>query len=286
LCSISKQFATAACLKLSEEGKLSLDEKISGYINGLPESYENIRISNLLNQTSGIKDYINEKKLYGASWEDIKRSIFSDTLNFVPGSSWSYSNTGFCLAAGIVEKITGTDYYDYIKDNIFKKLKMEKTVPVSDIQDNGVMVKGYEYENGKYVAPYLDISENNGKGDGEYVSTLNDLLKWSIGLTGGKILKEKSLHEMWSRATLNNGDTIEVFPNSGMNYGMGWFVRKIGNVDVVWTPGSGFGFSTTLQYVPKYNLTVIVFCNREKFLMADEIGEAVIRKIIKTDRFD
>jgi CubicO group peptidase (beta-lactamase class C family) len=280
ICSITKQFTTVACLKLIEEHRLSLQDKISKYFDNLPESYRNITIGNLLTMTSGIKDYINEKSLYGSSWESIEDKLFSDSLNFKPGNAWNYSNTGFWMAAQIVEKITGMDYSQYLEQNFFSKINMENTQQISNDTNFDLMVKGYEYKDTSYFPPTLDFEKFKGEGDGEITSTLSDLLKWNIALVNGEVINKELVFKMWSPSKINNGDIIIVFPNSEITYGMGWFISNVNNNKIVWTPGSGFGFSTASQYVPKYNLTVVVFCNVEKFLMANEIGFEIINRII------
>lgn len=265
ICSISKQFAAAACFNLIEEGKLSLQDKISKYFDNLPESYREITVYNLLSMTSGIKDYINEKGLFGETWDNVEKEIFKDSLNFKPGDAWSYSNTNFWMAAKIVEKITGIKYSEYLKQHFFSKFEMKSTQQFSDTANIESIVKGYAYNDNQFSPPYLDFAKFQGEGDGEILSTLTDLIKWNNSLAHGKII--------------NNVENIEVIPNSGMNYGMGWFVKYIDGNKIVWTPGSGFGFSTSLQYIPDYDLTIIVFCNKEQFLMADEIGFNIFKSI-------
>lgn len=280
LCSISKQFAAVACFKLAEEKKLSLTDRITEYIPGLPASYNDIMVCNLLSHTSGIKDYINEKSMYGTTWEGIRENVFTDTLNFRPGDKWSYSNTGFRMAAKIVEKISGMDYNQYIERNFFRKMKMESTQRLNG-GNQRPGVKGYEYRDNRYFPPEMDFSKFQGQGDGEITSTLSDLLKWNISLVHGKIIGKEMISGMWSCTKLNNGNPAEIFPGSGMNYGMGWFIKESDGRKIVWTPGSGFGFSTTSQYMPCYDLTVIVLCNKDQFLMADEIGFSIIRSIVE-----
>jgi CubicO group peptidase (beta-lactamase class C family) len=279
ICSITKQFTTVACFKLIEERKLSLEDKISKYFDNLPEPYRDITVYHLLSMTSGIKDYINEKELYGSTWENVKEKVFSDSLNFKSGEAWSYSNTGFWLAAKIVEKITGMDFNEYLDQNFFSKLQMTNTHRFSNETNKDFFVKGYEYRDTKYYPPYLDITEFQGQGDGELTSTLCDMLKWNIALAHGEIVRKELVSKLWTRSKLNNNVVIEVSPNSGMSYGMGWFIKDIDGKKIVWTPGSGFGFSTTSQYMPDYDLTILVFCNKMQFLMADEIGFEIIKEI-------
>jgi|WetSurMetagenome_2_1015567.scaffolds.fasta_scaffold211823_1 CubicO group peptidase (beta-lactamase class C family) len=281
ICSITKQFTTVACFKLIEEGKLSLQDKISKYLNNLPESYRNITVHHLLTMTSGIKDYINEEMLYGSTWENVKEKVFSDSLNFKSGEAWSYSNTGFWIAAKIIESITKLDFNQYLEQNFFTKLQMTNTHRFSFATNRDFFVKGYEYRDNQYFPPELDITKFQGQGDGELISTLSDMLKWNRALANGEIINKEFVSRMWTRSKLNNDDVIEVSPNSGMNYGMGWFIKDIGDKKIVWTPGSGFGFSTTSQYMPDYDMTILVFCNKMQFLMADEIGFEIIKKVIQ-----
>ncbi|HEX2937143.1 MAG TPA: serine hydrolase domain-containing protein [Bacteroidales bacterium] len=280
ICSVSKQFSTVACLKLVEENKLALSDKISKYLDQLPERYSGITISYLLSQTSGIKDYINELNLYGLPWSEVKKGLLTETLNFKPGDSWSYSNTGFWIVAQIIEKVTGMDYNQYLEQNFFAKLKMLNTHRVSTEKALEMRVNGYVPEANGFKPPVMDIRKFYGQGDGDLMSTINDLLAWNIALTQGEILNKDLLLKLWTPSKLNNGNALEISPGSGVNYGLGWFIKSLNGDKVVWTPGSGFGFSTSLQYLPKYNLIIVVFCNREQFLMADEVGFSVAKKIL------
>ena len=280
ICSISKQFSTVACLKLVEENKLSLQDKISKYIDNLPEKFSDITIFNLLSQTSGIKDYLNEKNLYGVPWEKVKTEVFSDTLNFKTGSSWSYSNTGFWIIAKIIEKVTGMDYNQYLAQNFFHNLNMTTTQRVSGGKALKSRVNGYVPKADGFCNSEMDIDTFYGQGDGDIMSTLNDLLKWNIALTQGNIISKESTSKLWTPTKLNDGKTLEISPNSGINYGLGWFIKNINADKVVWTPGAGFGFSTSSQYLPKYKLTIIVFCNREQFMMADEVGFSIFKTML------
>ncbi len=280
ICSVSKQFSTVACLRLAEEGRLSLNDRISEYIADIPEEYSDITIRELLSHTSGIKDYLNEKDLYGMPWEKVKAEIFSDTLNFKPGTAWSYSNTGFWIAAGIIESVTRMDYNRYLEENFFKPLKMERTQRISATGIVNQRVSGYLLKSGTLTSSVRN-GEFSSKGDGDLMSALPDLLRWNIALTQGKILQTESLSKLWTPSRLNNGKEVEIVPDSGVNYGLGWFIRYINGEKIVWTPGSGFGFSISSLTVPEYNLTIIVMCNLDQFLMADEISLAIARNILR-----
>lgn len=280
ICSITKQFTTIASLKLIEENMLSFDNRLSQYFDSLPLPYREITVGNLLSMTSGLKDYLNEKKIYDSTWENVRKAILADTLNFRPGKAWSYSNTGFWMAAKIIENITGMDYHQYLKQTFFDEFNMDNTRRFSPEFNNGLMVKGYRYKDKKFEAPLLDLAKFHGQGDGELTTTLSDLLKWNIALVHGELVEPDLIAGIWTPVKLNNGETTEIAPNSGMSYGMGWFIQDIDGQKTVWTPGSGFGFSTTSLYVPGYDLSIIVFCNKEQFLIANELGFEIQKMII------
>ncbi len=281
ICSVSKQFLTVACLKLEEEHKLSINDKLSKYFDDLAGEYQDITISNLLSHTSGIKDYLNEKNLFGTPWEKVKSEVFSDTLNFKPGSAWRYSNTGFWTVARIIEKVTGMDYNQYLEKTFFSQLHMDQTHRISKWKTNDQKVNGFVCEDGKLIKTDLKSSEFYGQGDGDLISTLPDLFKWNKALTEGKIIQQETLSKLWNPAKLNNGKPLETIPDSGVSYGLGWFIGNVNGDKIVWTPGAGFGFSISAQYMPEYNLIILVLCNKDQFLMADEIGFSIVRNILR-----
>jgi CubicO group peptidase (beta-lactamase class C family) len=281
ICSVSKQFSAVACLKLAQGNKLSLNDKISKYFDNIPNEYSEITISNLLSHTSGIKDYINEKKLYGLNWEKVIKDVFSDSLNFKPGTAWKYSNTGFWMIAKIIEKVSGMEYYQFLKNTFFNELNLGQTQKLTGNKVINQRVNGYLFESGKFQNPERNINEFYGQGDGDLMSTLNDLLIWNIALVQSKILNKESTYILWNPTKLNNGKWSETFPNSGIYYGLGWFIKNVDENTIVWTPGAGFGYSISSQFIPKYNLTIIVLCNKDQFLMADEIGFSIARNILK-----
>lgn len=280
ICSVSKQFSTIACLKLAEEKKISLNDKISVYFENLPTEYSDITISNLLSNTSGIKDYINDRDLYGIPWEKVENVIFSDSLNFRPGSAWSYSNTGFWIIAKIIEKVTKMAYIQYLEHNFLIKLGMDQTQKLTGEKIIEQRVDGYTYYNSEYCNSKFDINKFYGQGDGDLMSDMNDLLNWSIALSNCIIITKESLSVIWTPTKQIDGKTLEVIPNSGLNYGKGWFISEINGHKIVWTPGAGFGFSTSSMHIPDYKMCIVVLCNKEQFLMANDIGILIAKKIL------
>jgi CubicO group peptidase (beta-lactamase class C family) len=288
--SISKQICAVAILKLYEEGKLKLNDKINIYLDSIPKTWGNITITQLLNHTAGIKDYLNNypegKKLNGRSFEEVKDS--TALLLFETGKGWSYTNTGYWVLTKIIEKITETNYQEYIKNVFFDPFGMKDT---RKMDFRGIIknrVSGYRQVDGKQQNSTRYLDENHvADGDGELISTLNDLTIWSKRLFTGQIISLESLELAWDEAMMDNGEIVDgkgiIFYDTTSSYGMGWFISKLNNYKTVWTPGAGRGFSTTIFSVPEKEIHIIVLSNTRRFLIADRIAKKIAGLIIQDD---
>ena len=130
--SVSKQFTAASILLLARDGKLSLDDPARKYLPELPDYGKLLTIRHMLNHTSGLRDWGSVAAIGG--WPRTTRvhthanvlEIVSrqESLNFPPGSRWSYTNTGFNLAAIIVERVSGQSFQDFTRARLFGPLGM------------------------------------------------------------------------------------------------------------------------------------------------------------------
>ena len=199
IASVGKMFTGVAITQLAEQGKLSFDDPISMYVSAdwlSPEMSEKIQIKHLLTHTSGIGDYFRDaysqcKVPFFRDLGDYKSLIVDDTLNFEPGTSFSYSNTGMLLLGVVLENVTGEKYFSYLKKNLFEPAGMINT----DGFDKDSPVKnratGYTkvYQNG-------EVGWNNhqftrimrGSPSGGIYSTAEDLLKFDTALRSNKLL--------------------------------------------------------------------------------------------------
>ena len=132
--SVSKQFCAAGIMLLSEQGKLSVDDKLEKYY---PEYKigKDITLKNLLSMRSGILDMVNQAKVDGISEDKtdeentkiIMNWIFKQELQEKPDTHYKYSNTNYFLLSNIIEKLTGQKYIDFMRKNFFEPLKMDGT---------------------------------------------------------------------------------------------------------------------------------------------------------------
>ncbi len=252
--SIGKQFTAAAIMILVEEGRISLDDKLSKYFPDAPETWKNITVQHLLAHTSGMGDYppeIDLRRDYteGEYLEFIKKS----PLSFEPGARWDYSNLGYVTLGILIRTITGQSYGDFLQERIFKPLRMmtARVISEADIVPN--RAAGYRLVNGilknqEWVSP-----STNSTADGSLYFTVLDLAKWDASLYTQRPLKQSSLNRIWTPATLNDGRKKA--------YGFGWHADNMHNRRVVYHGGAWQGFKSSIVRFPDDELTIIFFAN-------------------------
>lgn len=254
--SITKQFTASAILKLREEGKLSLDDKLSKYIPDFPRGDE-VTIRHLLTHTSGIHSYTNRTDNMALAALPVSIASLVDTIksspyDFSPGEQYMYNNSGFVLLGYIVEKISGKNLADFLDETFFKPLGMSSTgiYKTSQVLENEAY--GYGYNDGKIEkAAYMDMSW--AAGAGAIYSTTKDLYKWNEAIFNGKVLKEESLKEAFSKTVLNNGKTVD--------YGFGWGLGELRGMKLISHGGAVFGFLADLERQPDTKVNIIVLSN-------------------------
>jgi CubicO group peptidase (beta-lactamase class C family) len=253
--SVGKQFTSAAIVTLAREGKLGLDDPIRKYLPEAPASWAKITVRHLLTHTSGIPDYTADLVDFRRDYteEDLTRLYARLPLDFKPGATWSYSNTGYALLGFIVRRVTGQFYGEYLKERVFQPLGMRtaRVISEADLVPNraaGYEVVDGEIKNQSWVSPSL-----NTTADGALYFTVNDMARWAIALNHARIPDSVGLALSWTPVRLNDGGT---YP-----YGFGWRLddqrghRRIGH------GGSWQGFRTSIQRYPEYDLTIIALAN-------------------------
>src|SRR5258705_7505281 len=133
--STSKQFTAASILLLEKQGKLSVQDDIRKYLPEIPDYGHKITILNLLNHTSGLRDYLGLFELAGVNIDSVTTDqdalailARQKRLNFEPGSNWLYSNSGFFLLSVIVKRASGKTLREFAAENIFEPLQMKQTI--------------------------------------------------------------------------------------------------------------------------------------------------------------
>lgn len=255
--SITKQFTAFAIMQLVEIGKISLDGKLSNYIEYYRKDIgEKVLIKHLLNHTSGIPSYTNNPDVFEKIFNsDLPQRNFiieycSGNLEFEPGEEYVYNNSGYYLLGVIIEKITGVSLRDYLNKNIFELAKMINTELETKNSGKMNLVKGYEPDLFEKI-PAPEINMDVPAGAGAIVSTCEDLYRWSNLILNKNILTKDSYEKIFS-------------PGKG-NYGFGWIItdQVINNDSVtIYQHGGGIpGFTSLLTIVPQKKQVIIILSN-------------------------
>ncbi len=259
IASITKPFTAIAILKLQEEGKLSINEKLSKYIPDFPRGDE-VTLSQLLTHTSGIHNYTDEPDFLrrvtnATTTKAIIEEMKKYPYDFDPGAKWDYDNSGYMLLSYIVEKVSGQSYGDFLHENFFQPLGMTNTGVYGANPGLPHEALGYSLgTNGFKRALYWDPSWCGGAG--ALSSTVEDLYRWNEGIFNGQVLDAASLKAAFTPVKGSEGQV-----NWDAGYGFGWFVGHYRGVREISHAGLMSGFRSYLVRVPDEKFTVAILVN-------------------------
>lgn len=255
MASVSKQFASLAMLIAEREGKLKLDDSIRKWLPELPGYTDGITIRRMLDHTAGLRDYLALWSLRGFSNESVLREEATlgliarqKALNFAPGTDYSYSNSGYLLAALALKRATGVPLDVYARDKIFAPLEMK----ASRFQaDHGEPVPdrahGYHWREGSWKG--IDVGFDL-IGSGGMYSNIEDMLRWARNFDQPAVGKGL-LETLRTPGRLNDGRRTP-----------GGYALGIIETDGAYShSGAAAGYSTYFLRVPKHGLSVICLCN-------------------------
>jgi CubicO group peptidase (beta-lactamase class C family) len=257
--SVSKQFTAAAVLLLVRDGKVSLDDTVRKFIPELPDYGTPITLRHMLTHTSGLRDW--GSVMYVAGWPRGTRQYThthvldivsrQTALNFAPGSRWSYSNTGYNLAAIVVERVTGMSLQDFTRSRIFEPLGMTHT---SWRDDHARVVRGRA---AAYAAGpqgfRTQMPFENVYGNGGLLTTVADLLKWNENFWSPRVGDARFAAEMQERGHLKDGRAV--------NYALGLTIDDYRGGAEISHSGVTAGYSAYLARYPAEHLSLAVLCN-------------------------
>ena len=218
IASVSKTFTAMATLKLWQDGLLNIDDQFSKYFPSF--NYPGVTIRTLLNHRSGLPNYVHFMENMG--WNKKIKITNEDVINFLiskkksiknvgkADKGFSYCNTNYALLALLIEKVSGKNYSDYLKETFFTPLQMKHTFVYNNNRDSGKVTLSYDYRGKLIPFNFLDVVY----GDKNIYSTPRDLLIWDRALTEGNLFTQKILEEAYTPYS-NEKPGIK-------NYGLGW----------------------------------------------------------------
>ena len=255
--SISKQFTAAAILKLAEEKKLAVTDKLSKFFPDFPRGGE-VTLHHLLTHTSGIHSYTDKPDFYAKVGKPIEagaliESFKNDPPDFAPGAGFHYNNSAYFLLGEIVAKVSGKPFGDYLRATFFEPLGMKDTGIFVNANPPPSMALGYSWNDGK-IAPALDWDMSWAGGAGALYSTVGDLFRWDEALFGGRVMNDASFKAATTPVALPaNVD--------GMIYGYGLLMFDVKRLRAIGHGGGLNGWLSDLVRLPDQNCTVVVLAN-------------------------
>lgn len=257
--SISKQFTAVAVLMLQDEGKLSIDDKISKWLPQLTHAND-ITLREVMSHTSGYQDYWPEdyvmtSMMQPASAEHILKEWGEKPLDFEPGSQWQYSNTNYVIAGRIVEMVTKQDLFQFLQQRIFAPLQMQSVMNQDFRRLPDTDAEGYY----RHALGPLRPAPKEGFGwmfaAGELAMTAHDLGVWDIAVMNDdpRILSPHGWHDLEEEVKLKNG--------KGTDYALGVQVRKYHGQQAVFHSGEVSGFVAMNIVFPELRGAICVLTN-------------------------
>jgi CubicO group peptidase (beta-lactamase class C family) len=258
--SMNKMFTGVAIAQLVEKGKLSFDDPLSKFIPDFPdaESAKKIQIKHLLTHTAGLGGYFSKR------YQDMSRANLrtvddmmalakqDEKLLFEPGSKWQYSNTGMLVLGKIIEIASGQNYFDYVRDNIYKPAGMINTDAYELDKVNPNLAVGYHKtftDNGIAWSNNVFAHVMRGGPHGGGYSTVEDLLRFDQALRSGKLVSPAMVKVLTTpKPELNS-------PNYGYGFGVNTAAGTAGH------SGGFTGIHSNLSMYLNSGWTAIVMSN-------------------------
>lgn len=260
IASLTKPFTAIAIMKLIEEGRVKLEDKVSDYIENFPEAGEAISIGNLLSHTSGMefkndeKERIRLKEAISKNRKDESISIVdyfaSDKFDHPPGKRYDYNNVSYYLLGFIIEKLSGLKYGEYLEQHFFKPLNMNNSEIGSASNPLKSQVTGYDSFNGdQYQRSNIDAEDFYYYSAGGVVSNVKDLQIWYEALFSYKIVSKEILENVINPITYSDG-TIG-------NNGYGLYIGNLNGHKYLYHDGLDWGYGSIALYFPDSQILIV-----------------------------
>jgi D-alanyl-D-alanine carboxypeptidase len=264
--SVSKQFIATGIMVLAQDGRLNVDDPVSRYFAGVPDSWRGVTLRHFLTHTSGV---LRE----GPAFDPAKvqpdsiviQSAFGRPLEFPTGSRYQYCNVCYFTLADVIARVSGKPWDVFLAERVFQPMGMTATRTTTTTALVPHRARGYAWRDSGYVnaAEFLALRPS-----GAFLSTVLDLAKWDAALYEDRMLTKSSRDAMWTPVRLTGGSTH--------GYGFGWTLDSVDGHWRVHHGGSLPGFRAEMARFPNDSLTFIVLTNADG-ARPDQIARGVAR---------
>ncbi|MDX2561687.1 serine hydrolase [Streptomyces sp. TX20-6-3] len=282
----TKTFTVTALLELVDQGKVSIDDPISKYVDGVPNG-DRITLRNLASMRSGLFNYSADEGFYKAFTSNPDRPFtpqelldfaFKHPIQFQPGAEFDYCNTNLILLGLVVEKVSGTPLHEFIQKNVLDPAGLDHTVFPTDAAIPDPHAHGYTIQTASgQVEDATDWNPSWAWAAGAMISNLQDLRTWARVVATGTLLTPET-----------QAERLKVYPTTipGAGYGLGIFNIQgwIGH------NGSLPGYESLTIYLPEARATLVVLLNTDMLHDNNEpstlFGQAITRIVTPDHVFD
>ncbi len=267
LYSLSKPFCAIGLMKLKDKGLIDINRHPGVYLNEAKGFPDELTIKHLLQHVSGVPDFDNDtdfmEKYEGETSEQLRNNLLlltKENMLFAPGTKHNYTNTNFIICALIIESVSGMEYAEYMKKEVFEPLGMQDTYIYSKKLGSNGLVKGYEMtENG--IAP-IERAKEWILGGADVVSTIDDVYCLNKAIKNKLLLSSESWDEILT-------------PNPLNSMGLGCRINEWHGKERIVHNGGWYGFRTMHVQLPKYDFDIILLLNSGWGYPREDIIEAV-----------
>jgi D-alanyl-D-alanine carboxypeptidase len=254
--SVTKSFTVTLILQLVDEGKISLDDTVDQYLDGVPNG-DTITLRQLADMSSGLADYTTEAFIDDFvadpdrvfTLDELNAYAFAEPPLFEPGTQFVYTNTNTNVLGSVVEKVTGQPFREALSERLLVPLGLDQTLYLDDGSPwPEPHATGYQPDDGVLTEQPANFSVFGPAGS--LVADVDDLRVWAEALGSGKLLDPATQAERLQGHPLAKGPEYD-------QYALG-----IGELDGWWGhTGEGFGFTATAMYNPETGATIVVYTN-------------------------
>ncbi|HVU55035.1 MAG TPA: serine hydrolase domain-containing protein [Puia sp.] len=263
MASVTKQFTAMGIFLLEKEGRLSFDDPIGRWLPELPTRVgQQVMIRHLLTHTSGILDYEPLAYEHDSIFPSpILRQVLDsnvlhllsthDSLYFMPGSKFQYSNSGFCLLALIIERVSHQPFASFLKERVFLPLHMDHSIVYEEGQSIDHRAMGFARDSAGRIFPSDQSLTSATKGDGGVYTSVSDYSKWIKALQDNRLIL---LGSTLRRLRKPIGKVQKDY------YAGGWFMTGDSPL-ILFHSGSTCGFSNFVIQLPGDEWSIFYFSN-------------------------
>ncbi len=278
IASVSKSFTGYLVALLVEDDKIDLNKSIRHYLPSLKKDYEPIKVRHLIHHSSGLWDWSSALTVSGFNFHsrrpeisDVINLLNSNTaINFAAGEQISYTNTGYTLLAGIIEKATGKSFEETMKDRILQPLEMLSTHFLEPEVLYPQLATSYIKKDDQYTPM---ARAHSALGSSAMLTTIQDLTQWLINYHEVRVGHAKTHELTQERGRLNDGTVT--------NYGFGLGMASDNGHFYLGHDGRWTGFRSLVRHYPDQELSIAILCN--SICDAAKIRHAVVTSIVKME---